>query len=156
ELDLVIAGTHDAVMMVESEANELPEQQMLEAVMFGHRSFEPVIAAIIRLAEKAAKEPWNFQPTDLSAQKARMKALIESDLKQAFATPEKQKRHELIEAARGKALKEMLPADADGNAQVLLASVFMSLEQDIMRGDIIKTGQRIDGRDLKSVRPIIS
>jgi polyribonucleotide nucleotidyltransferase len=156
KLDLVIAGTQDAVMMVESEANELPEQQMLEAVMFGHRSFEPVIAAIIRLAEKSAKEPWNFQPPDFSAEKARMKALVETDLKQAFATPEKQKRRDLIEAARSKAIKEMLPADADANAQVLLASVFMSLEQDVMRGDIISTGRRIDGRDLEAVRPIDS
>jgi polyribonucleotide nucleotidyltransferase len=156
KLDLVIAGTQDAVMMVESEANELTEQQMLEAVMFGHRSFEPVIAAIIRLAEKAAKEPWNFQPPDFSVEKARMKAFVEADLKQAFATPEKQKRRDLIEAARSKAVKQMLPADADPNAQVLLASVFMSLEQDVMRGDIIKNGRRIDGRDLMSVRPIVS
>jgi polyribonucleotide nucleotidyltransferase len=156
KLDLVIAGTQEAVMMVESEANELPEQQMLEAVMYGHRSVAPVIAAIIRLAEKAAKEPWNFQPPDLSLEKARMKALVESDLKLAFATPEKQKRRDLIEVVRSKAIKEMSPADADANLQVLLASVFMSLEQDVMRGDIIKTGRRIDGRDLKSVRPIVS
>ncbi len=70
DLDLVIAGTHDAVMMVESEAKELTEKQMLEAVMFGHRGFQPVIEAIIKLAEKAAKEPWDFQPTDTSAEQA--------------------------------------------------------------------------------------
>jgi polyribonucleotide nucleotidyltransferase len=155
-LDLVIAGTQDAVMMVESEAKELPEQQMLEAVMFGHRGFQPVINAIIRLAEKAAKEPWNFLPADTSAEKERMKALIEADLRAAFATPEKQKRHELVEAARAKAMTAMLPADADANQQVLLAGVFKSLESDVVRGDIIRTGRRIDGRDLKSVRPITS
>src|SRR5690606_9513732 len=117
-LDLVIAGTTDAVMMVESEAKELSEKQMLEAVMFGHRGFKPVIEAIIKLAEKAAKEPWDFQPTDTSAEKAQMKALIEQDLRTAFATPEKQKRYALIDAAKDKAMAAMLPADADAATQV--------------------------------------
>ena len=156
ELDLVVAGTVDAVMMVESEAKELPEQQMLEAVMFGHRGFQPVIDAIIKLAEKAAKEPWNFQPPDKSKYTDKVKALVEADLRKAFATPEKQKRHELIEAANAKVKKELLPADADANEQVLLASVFKGLEPDVVRGDIIKTQQRIDGRDLTTVRPIVS
>ena len=79
-LDLVIAGTADAVMMVESEAKELSEERMLEAVVFGQRGFQPVINAIIRLAEKCAKEPWSFQPTDSSDLKARMKDLIGADL----------------------------------------------------------------------------
>src|SRR6202049_2981819 len=112
-LDLVVAGTVDAVMMVESEAKELPEKQMLEAVMFGHRGFQPVINAIIKLAEKAAKEPWNFQPPDKSKYTDKVKALAEADLRKAFATPEKQKRHELVEAASAKVKKERLPADAD-------------------------------------------
>jgi polyribonucleotide nucleotidyltransferase len=155
ELDLVVAGTVDAVMMVESEAKELPERQMLEAVMFGHRGFQPVIDAIIRLAEKAAKEPWNFQPPDASKYKDKVKALVEADLRKAFATPEKQKRHELIEAANAK-VKALLPADADASEQVLLASVFKGLESDVVRGDIIKTQKRIDGRDLQTVRPIVS
>ena len=98
DLDLVVAGTGDAVMMVESEAKELPEKQMLEAVMFGHRGFQPVIQAIIKLAEKAAKEPWDFQPPDKSKYVDKVKALVEADLRKAFATPEKQKRHELVEA----------------------------------------------------------
>ena len=76
ELDLVVAGTVDAVMMVESEAKELPEKQMLEAVMFGHRSFQPIIDAVIKLAEKAAKEPWNFQPPD-KTKYDKVKALVE-------------------------------------------------------------------------------
>jgi polyribonucleotide nucleotidyltransferase len=155
DLDLVIAGTGDAVMMVESEAKELPEKQMLEAVMFGHRGFQPVINAIIKLAEKAAKEPWNFQPPDTSKYKDKVRDLVEDDLRKAFATPEKQKRHELVDAANAK-VKGLLPADADANEQVLLASVFKGLEADVVRGDIIKTGKRIDGRDLKTVRPIVS
>ena len=112
-LDLVVAGTGDAVMMVESEAKELPEQQMLEAVMFGHRGFQPVIQAIIKLAEKAAKEPWDFQPPDKSKYGEKAKALVEAELRTAFATPEKQKRHELVEAASAKVKKELLAADAD-------------------------------------------
>jgi len=155
-LDLVVAGTADAVMMVESEAKELPEMQMLEAVMFGHRGFQPVINAIIKLAEKAAKEPWDFQPPDKSKYVDKVKQLAEADLRKAFATPEKQKRHELVEAASSKVKKELLPADADANEQVLLASVFKGLEQEVVRGDIIRSGKRIDGRDLKTVRPIRS
>jgi polyribonucleotide nucleotidyltransferase len=156
DLDLVVAGTADAVMMVESEAKELSEAQMLEAVMFGQRSFQPVIKAIIELAEKAAKEPWNFQPTDSSEYKSRMRALIEDDLRAAFATPEKQKRHELIEAARKKAFEAMMTPETSPADEVLLGSVFKSLEADVVRGDIIRTGRRIDGRDLKTVRPIQS
>ena len=155
-LDLVVAGTGDAVMMVESEAKELPEKQMLEAVMFGHRGFQPVIQAIIKLAEKAAKEPWDFQPPDKSKYVEKAKALVEADLRQAFATPEKQKRHELVEAANAKVKKELLAADADANEKVLIDSVFKGLEQDVVRGDIIRSGKRIDGRDLKTVRPIRS
>jgi polyribonucleotide nucleotidyltransferase len=155
-LDLVVAGTGDAVMMVESEAKELPEQQMLEAVMFGHRGFQPVIQAIIKLAEKAAKEPWDFQPPDKSKYGEKAKALVEAELRTAFATPEKQKRHELVEAASAKVKKELLAADADASEQVLLGSVFKGIEQDVVRGDIIRSGKRIDGRDLKTVRPITS
>ena len=125
-------------MMVESEAKELPEKQMLEAVMFGHRGFQPVIQAIIKLAEKAAKEPWDFQPPDKSKYVDKVKALVEADLRKAFATPEKQKRHELVEAASAKVKKELLPADADADEQVLLGSVFKGLEQDVVRGDIIR------------------
>jgi polyribonucleotide nucleotidyltransferase len=156
DLDLVVAGTADAVMMVESEAKELPEMQMLEAVMHGHSGFQPVIKAIIRLAEKAAKEPWDFKPADKSKYKAKAKGLVEADLRTAFATPEKQKRHELVEAANAKLKAELLGAEADANEEVLLGSVFKELEQEVVRGDIIRTQRRIDGRDLKTVRPIRS
>jgi len=155
-LDLVVAGTGDAVMMVESEAKELAEKQMLEAVMFGHRGFQPVIQAIIKLAEKAAKEPWDFQPPDKSKYVDKVKTLAEADLRKAFATPEKQKRQELVEAVSAKVKKELLAADAGPGEQVLLGSVFKGLEQDVVRGDIIRSGKRIDGRDLKTVRPIRS
>ncbi len=155
-LDLVIAGTTDAVMMVESEAKELSEKQMLDAVVFGQKGFQPVINAIIKLAEKAAKEPWDFQPTDTSAEKAQMKGLIEEDLRAAFATPEKQKRYALIDAAKEKAMAAMVPADADAALKTKLGGVFKALEADVVRGDIIRTGKRIDGRDLKTVRPIQS
>ncbi len=156
ELDLVIAGTNDAVMMVELEAQELSESRMLEAVMFGQRGFQPVIDAIIRLAEKAAKEPWNFTPPDVSDLKSRMKDLIGADLSAAFQVPGKQQRHELVDAAKKKAFEAMLPADAGSEQQVQLAGVFKALEADVVRGDIIRTGKRIDGRDLVTVRPISS
>jgi polyribonucleotide nucleotidyltransferase len=156
ELDLVVAGTADAVMMVESEAKELSESQMLEAVMFGHRGFQPVVQAIIRLAEKAAKDPWDFSPPDKSKYADQVRALAEADLRKAFATPQKQKRHELLDAAMAKVKKELLGTDADASEQVLLLSVFKELEQEVVRGDIIKTEKRIDGRDLVTVRPIRS
>jgi polyribonucleotide nucleotidyltransferase len=156
DLDLVIAGTADAVMMVESEAKELTEKQMLDAVVFGQKGFAPVIDAIINLAEKAAKEPWNYQPTDLSAEKATMKGLIEGDLRAAYAVKEKQKRQELVSAAKKKAMATMAPEGTEASTIVKLGSVFKKLEQDVVRGDIIKTGLRIDGRDLKTVRRIQS
>ncbi len=156
DLDLVVAGTGDAVMMVESEAKELPEEQMLEAVMFGQRGFQPVIEAIIRLAEKAAKEPWDFQPPDKSKYIDKVKKLAENDLREAFATVQKQQRYKMIDAVKDRVMKELLPADADANEQVLLGDVFKGLEQEVVRGDIIRTQKRIDGRDLKTVRPIVS
>jgi polyribonucleotide nucleotidyltransferase len=156
DLDLVVAGTGDAVMMVESEAKELPEKQMLEAVMFGHRGFQPVIEAIIRLAEKSAKEPWDFQPPDKSKYTGKVKTLAEKDLREAFATVQKQQRYKMIDAVKDRVMKELLPADADANEQVLLSDVFKGLEQEVVRGDIIRTQKRIDGRDLKTVRPITS
>ncbi|MGE0767322.1 MAG: polyribonucleotide nucleotidyltransferase [Hyphomicrobiaceae bacterium] len=156
DLDLVVAGTSDAVMMVESEAKELSESRMLEAVVFGQRGFQPVIDAIIRLAEKAAKEPWPFQPADTADFKGRMKELIGADLSAAFQTPEKQKRHDLVSAAKKKAFEALVPADASSEQQVLAGSVFKALEADVVRGDIIRTSRRIDGRDLVSVRPITS
>ncbi len=155
-LDLVIAGTQDAVMMVESEAKELAEKQMLEAVMFGHRHFQPVIDAIIKLAEKAAKEPWDIQLPDKAKYKAQVKAIAETMLIEAFSTPEKQKRQDLVAAAKEKVMAEIQIPDDDPAEKVLLGDGFKALEMDIMRGTVVKTGRRIDGRDLRTVRPIVS
>src|SRR6201993_242512 len=100
QLDLVVAGTGDAVLMVESEAKELPEEVMLAAVMFGHRHFQPVIEAIIKLAEKAAKEPRELQVADTSALEKEMLGLVEKDLRAAYAIPEKVERHKAVDAAK--------------------------------------------------------
>ncbi len=156
ELDLIIAGTQDAVMMVESEAKELPETQMLEAVMFGHKHFQPVIQAIIKLAETAAKEPWDIQLPDAGKYAAKVREIAEADLKEAFSTREKQKRSELVAAAKAKVFSEITIPDGDTNEQVLLAGAFKDLQSEIVRGNVVKTGLRIDGRDLKTVRSIVS
>ncbi len=154
DLDLVVAGTQDGVLMVESEAKELSEDVMLGAVMFGHRAFQPVIQAIIDLAEQCAKEPWDV-PTpsyDKAALKAQMTALIGEDVKAGFANTVKQVRYKALDAAKAKAkdgLKGSFPEDAIGE-------VFKEVEADVLRGDILKTGRRIDGRDTKTVRPIVT
>src|SRR6201989_453302 len=102
QLDLIVAGTGDAVLMVESEAKELAEEGRLAAVMFGHRPFQPVIEAIINLAEKAAKEPRDFALPDTSALEKEMLGLIEQDLRTAYAIPSKQERHNAVDAAKAK------------------------------------------------------
>src|SRR5467141_2430986 len=112
-LDLVVAGTQDAVLMVESEAKELTEEVMLGAVMFGHRHLQPVVDAIIRLAEKAAKEPRDFQPADHSALEKDMLALIEKELRAAYAIPSKQERHVAVDAAKAKELAHFCPEGAE-------------------------------------------
>jgi polyribonucleotide nucleotidyltransferase len=155
-LDLVVAGTLDAVMMVESEARELSEEQMLGAVMFGHKHFQPVIQAIIKLAEKAAKEPWDIALPNAEKYKPKVKSIAEASLKAAFSTKEKQKRNDMVSEAKEKVLAGIEISDDDPSEKVLLADTFKKLEMDIMRGTVVKTGRRIDGRDLKTVRPILS
>jgi polyribonucleotide nucleotidyltransferase len=155
-LDLVIAGTHDAVMMVESEAKELPEKLMLEAVMFGHKHFQPVIQAIIKLAGVAAKEPWDFSPPDLEGYKSKIRALVGDKLKEAFSTPEKQKRNSMVDVAHDEVTAKIELPEGDANAKVLLGSAFKAVEMEVMRGTVVKTHKRIDGRDLVTVRPIVS
>ncbi len=156
KLDLVVAGTQDAVMMVESEAQELPESDMLGAVMFGHKHFQPVIDAIIKLAETAAKEPWDISPPDKSKYESKAKEIAEADLRKAFATAGKQERHDIVTEAKKKVFEALKPEEDDGSEAVLIGDVFKSLEANIVRGDILSTGKRIDGRDLQTVRPIIS
>jgi polyribonucleotide nucleotidyltransferase len=155
-LDLVVAGTQDAVLMVESEAKELTEEVMLGAVMFGHRHFQPVIDAIIKLAEKAAKEPRELQVVDASALEKDMLALIEHDLRAAYAIANKGERHQAVDAAKAKVLAHFCPDGAESPPYPAqqVADVFKAIEAKIVRWNILDTGQRIDGRDVKSVRPI--
>ncbi len=152
-LDLVVAGTHDAVMMVESEAKELSEDIMLGAVMFGHREMQKVINAIIDLAEQAAKDPWDMAPqADQSAMKAKLKALIGADIAAAYKLTNKSERAQALGDARAKAKA----AFADENPQDQMAAIKLvkKLEADIVRQAILKEGRRIDGRNTRQVRPI--
>ncbi len=152
-LDLVVAGTVEGVLMVESEAKELSEEVMLGAVTFGHEAMRPVINAIIDLAEKCAKEPWALPetPAEISATASRLREQFEADLREAYRETVKQARHEKIDAVRSRAVEalasEAVPAEK-------LGALFHDLESDIVRGSILKTGRRIDGRDGKSIRPI--
>src|SRR5215216_5858421 len=151
-------GTNEAVLMVESEAKELPEEIMLGAVMFGHRHFQPVIEAIIQLAEKAAKEPRELTLLDNSALEQEMLALIEQDLRAAYATPLKQERHRAVDAAKAKVLAHYFPEGVQNPPydKQRVAGIFKKVEAKIVRWNILDTGRRIDGRDLKTVRPIAS
>ena len=158
QLDLVVAGTADAVLMVESEAKELSEEIMLGAVMFGHRHFQPVINAIIQLAEKAAKEPRELKTSETEMLEKEMLAFIEKDLRAAYAIQRKQDRYAAVEAARAKVLERFAPAgstDPVHNPQHV-ASVFKKIEAKIVRWNVLDTGKRIDGRDGKTVRPIVA
>ena len=150
-LDLVVAGTRDAVMMVESEAYELTEAEMLGAVKFGHEAIQPVIDLIIDLAEAAAKEPFDFQAPDYSALYERVKSLGETAMRAAYALRDKSERHDAIEAAKA-AVKAGLTEEE--LADINLGSAFKKLESGILRGDIIRGGARIDGRDNRTVRAI--
>ena len=152
-LDLVVAGTRDAVMMVESEAYELTEAEMLGAVKFGHAQMQPAIDLILDFAEDCARDPFDFTPPDYSALAARVKTLGEAQMRSAFAIRDKQARSNAIEDAIH-AVKDALTDDerADPN----LWPALKSLESAILRGDIISGGARIDGRDTRTVRPIVS
>ncbi|MEH3104808.1 MAG: polyribonucleotide nucleotidyltransferase [Sphingomonas phyllosphaerae] len=156
ELDLMVAATHDAVMMVESEAKELSEDVMLGAVMFAHKASQDVINAIIDLAEQAAKEPWELKvQADSAAVKTKLKKLIGKDLEAAYKLTDKQARQTAINAARTKARDGMADLkDSDPQAYLASLKLVKKLEADIVRTAILKTGRRIDGRDTKTVRPI--
>jgi polyribonucleotide nucleotidyltransferase len=156
KLDLVVAGTGEAVMMVESEASELPEETMLEAVMFGHEHFQPVIDAIIDLAEAAANEPWEAPAAAESEYKEKVAKAAKADLANAYKISEKLARQEKVAEVKAKVLDELVPEDDDGAIAQAVSESFKSLEKDVVRGDIIKTKKRIDGRDLTTVRPISS
>jgi polyribonucleotide nucleotidyltransferase len=158
QLDLVVAGTKDAVLMVESEAKELPEEAMLGAVMFGHRHFQPVIQAIIELAEKAAKEPRELTTVDNAALEKEILGLVEQDVRAAYAVADKMARHKAVDAAKAKVVAHYFPEGVEKPAydKLRIAGVFKELEAKIVRWNILDTGKRIDGRDLKTVRPIVA
>ena len=159
QLDLVVAGTQDAVLMVESEAKELPEEIMLGAVMFGHRHFQPVINAIIELAEKAAKEPREVAGADNAELERALRAQVEQDLRAAYSIAGKGERHDAVEAAKAKAIAHCVPEGATEKPaydERQIAGAFKELEAKIVRNNILDTGRRIDGRDVKTVRPIVS
>src|SRR5690349_20251518 len=155
-LDLVVAGTADAVLMVESEAKELNEDVMLGAVMFGHRHFQPVINAIIELAEKAAKEPREVTPIDNSEIEKEMLGLAEPELRKAYAIPVKQERYAAVGAVKEKVMAHFFPEGQEPKYDKLrVADVFKELEAKIVRWNVLDTGKRIDGRDVKTVRNIV-
>ncbi len=156
-LELVVAGTTDAVLMVESEAKELSEEIMLGAVMFGHKHFQPVIEAIIRLAEKAAKEPRDFQPADLSAVEQAVLKIAEKDLRKAYQITAKQERYAAVDAVRAKVMTELVPEEGEAKFDPEeVKTTFHDVQAKIVRWNILDDGKRIDGRDVKTVRPIVS
>lgn len=153
DLDLVVAATHDAVMMVESEAKELSEEVMLGAVMFAHKASQQIIDAIIDLAEQAAKDPWELkQADDQKAVKAELKKLIGKDITAAYKLTDKQARQTALGEARAKAKAAM--ADRTPQEQLAAAKLVKKLEAEIVRTAILKDGRRIDGRTTTQIRPI--
>ena len=152
-LDLVIAGTKDAVMMVESEAYELSEDEMLGAVKFGHERMQPVISMIVDMAEDCANEPFNFQPPDTKDLDKSVKKFGEKAMRAAFAITDKLLRQKAIGEAVDEIKKNLTENQLSSEH---LGQCIKQLEANVVRGDIIKTGKRIDGRDLTTVRPIVS
>jgi polyribonucleotide nucleotidyltransferase len=156
-LDLVVAGTGDAVLMVESEAKELTEDVMLEAVMTGHRGFQPVIDAIIRLAESAAKEPRDHNAPDHSDVEAAVREIAETELRDAYKITAKHQRYTAVDAVRAKVMATLFPEGAEPKfSKEAVATVFHDLQAKVVRWNILDTGIRIDGRDVSTVRPIVA
>ncbi len=156
DLDLIVAGTKDAVLMVESEAQVLSEEVMLGAVMFGHEEFQPVIDAVAQLAEKAAKEPREHVVPDHSELQGKVEALIGSDIEAAYTISDKQERYNALDAAKAKAKEEFLTEESSSDEANVLGEVIKAVQASVVRGSIIKTKKRIDGRDLSTVRQIVS
>ena len=156
KLDLVVAGTDSAVLMVESEAKELSEEVMLGAVSFGQDSFKPVTKAIIQLAEKAAKEPRELEEIDLSDLQEIVGKIVREKLLSAYKESDKQKRSNKIAEIKSDLISELVNEDNPDIVESEVNSVFKNIEKDIVRGSILDTGLRIDGRDLETVRPVHS
>lgn len=159
-LDLVVAGTKEGVLMVESEATELPEETMLEAVMFGWRGFQPVIDMIISLAEACAKDPWVLpEPAfDKKALEKKLHDVVAADFRAAYGLRAKQERVAKLSETRAKAVEALLPKDGENAAitQQVIEAMCKHAEADIVRHGILDNGQRIDGRDTKTIRPIVA
>ena len=156
KLDLVVAGTDSAVLMVESEAKELSEEVMLGAVSFGQESFKPVTKAIIQLAEKAAKEPRELEEIDLSNLQETVGKMVREKLLSAYKEGDKQKRSNKITEIKSDLISELVNDDNPDIIESEVSSVLKNIEKDIVRGSILDTGLRIDGRDLEAVRPVHS
>lgn len=157
DLDLTVAGTQDAVLMVESEARELSEDIMLQAVMFGHKHFQPVIDAIIRLAEKAAKEPRDYTAPDHSAVEAALMKVAEADLRKAYKITTKQDRYKAVDAVKDKVMTTLFPEGAEAHFDKdQVKAVFKDAQAKVVRFNILDEGIRIDGRDVRTVRKIVS
>ncbi|HFC05045.1 MAG TPA: polyribonucleotide nucleotidyltransferase, partial [Rhizobiales bacterium] len=154
-LDLVVAGTNEAVLMVESEADELSEEVMLGAVMAGHEAFQPIIDMVIRLAEKAAREPRDVEAVNNSALIAEVSDIAEADLRAAYAISKKEDRVEKISEAKDAVMAKLCPEDDDDAADPSkVGGAFKAVEKSIVRGNIIETSKRIDERGLADVRAI--
>jgi len=156
DLELVVAGTQDAVLMVESEAKGLSEDVMLGAVMFGHKHFQPVIDAVIRMAEKCAKEPRIVPEVNDEELRAKVAEIAQSALEDAYKIGDKQERQEKIALAKDSVKEALLTATSTPDESIAVGSAFKGLESDIVRGSILKTKKRIDGRGLEDVRRIES
>jgi len=156
-LDLVVAGTSDAVLMVESEAKELSEETMLGAVMFGHAGFQPVIDAIIRLAERSSRAPRDFTAPDEAALYTQVQKLAESEVRAAYVVIKKEDRQEAVAKAKDKVLVALTGEGVENApSPQKVADAFKHLEKDVVRNTILDTGSRIDGRDTKTVRQIVA
>jgi polyribonucleotide nucleotidyltransferase len=154
QMDLVVAGTTEGVLMVESEVKELPEDVMLGAVMFGHRAFQEVIQAIIALADACAKEPWDMPAPNAHEEtvRRRLREVAGDAVRLGYKEMAKQARHEKLDAAKKQAVETLV---AEELPPEVINAEFKELESDVVRGSILDTGKRIDGRDLVTVRPIV-
>ena len=154
KLELVLAGTKEGVLMIESEAHELSEKQMLDAVVLGQENYKTVIEAIISLAKKAAKEPWELKEKDEEIKNlpSKINEDFGKDFIDSYKITEKQKRSEKLSSLRNEISEKFV---SETLSPVLVSDAIKNVEKDIVRGELINTGNRIDGRDTKTVRPIV-
>ncbi len=157
DLNLIVAGTSEGVLMVESEAKELPEDIMLGAVNAGHEAYQSIIEGIIELAEMCAKDMWDIPetPENITKMAEALKGKYTGDVEKAYSITDKMKRQDAVGTARNAAIEEYLDEE-NGITEIVITSKFKSIESDIVRGSILKTGKRIDERDTKTVRPIVA